>query len=143
MRNRLAVFAAAAIIFAPQACFAQTTEPETPNWIYHATTFGAILTLVAIYFFGVWLRTYVIPAQGDMPVSKQLLASIPVGLLTMTAYAKTSFPALAHAGTNIPYDVMTMLASAMIFGMLSRESLDRLLKGTTAGVVLPDVNKPA
>ena len=36
-----------------------------------------------------------------------------------------------------------MLASAMIFGMLSRESLDRLLKGTNVGAALPDVNKPA
>jgi len=143
MRNRLAVFATAAMVVAPQACFAQGTAAEPPDWTYHATTFAAILILVAIYFFGVWLRTYVIPAQGDMPVSKQLLASIPVGLLTMTAYAKTSFPALAHAGSNIPYDVMTMLASAMIFGMLSRESLDRLLKGATAGAALPDVNKPA
>lgn len=143
MTKRLTTFAAAAaMICAPQACMAQTTE-SSPDWIYYVTTFAAILILVMIYFFGVWLRTYVIPAQADMPVGKQLAASIPVGLLTMTAYAKTSFPALAHAGTNVPYDVMTMLASAMIFGMLSRESLDRLLKTTSPGATLPDVNKPA
>lgn len=142
MTKRLTSFAAAAAITcAPQACLAQTTEPS-PSWIYHATTFSAILILALIYFFGVWLRTYVIPAQGEMPVSKQLLASIPIGLLTMTAYAKTSLPALSYASTNFPYDVVTMLASAMVFGMLSRESLDRLLKSTT-GAALPDVNKPA
>ena len=44
---------------------------------------------------------------------------------------KTSFPALAHAGNNIPYDVIDDAGVRMIFGMLSRESRStRLLKGT-------------
>jgi hypothetical protein len=141
MYRRLTIIMIAAILLCvPQTSFAQTTE-SAPNWIYHATTFTAILVLVALYFFGVWLRTYVIPAQGEMPVSKQLLASIPVGLLTMTAYAKTAFPGVMLAGDNMPYDAMTMLASAILFGMLSRESLDRLLK-SAPNVPVPEINRP-
>lgn len=105
---------------------------EPSNLIYHATSALGLVVLVALYFFGVWSRSYIMPAAGDVPVSRQLVAAIPVGLITMGVYAKSAFQAMASAPDSITFDLAVMAGYAIVFGMLSRETLDRLLKGTVA-----------
>jgi hypothetical protein len=103
---------------------------ETPNFIIYLTSGTALTTLIAFYFFGVWSRSYIFPSQTDMPLGKQFLASVPVGLLTMGVYAKTAVPALLDSPQHMVFDGAIMLGYAIIFGMLSRESLERLIKNT-------------
>lgn len=98
---------------------------EPPNFVYHATSAVALAVLIAFYFFGVWLRTYVMPAHDKPPLKRQLFAAVPVGFVTMGLYAKGAFMALSAA--TFVFDAIVMAGYAIIFGMLSRESLDRLL----------------
>lgn len=103
----------------------------SPDWVYHAITVAGILALVALYFFGVWSRSYIFPSKGDLPLKKQLVAAIPVGLVTMGIYARSAFEMLALKPENLAFDVTVMAGYAIVFGMLSRETLERLLKSTT------------
>ena len=105
--------------------------PESPNIIYHLTAATGIISLIALYFFGVWSRSYILPTANDIPVRKQVVASVPVGFVTMGLYAKTALPALTLASTNLAFDCTVMVGYAIIFGMLSRESLERMLKATS------------
>jgi hypothetical protein len=65
---------------------------------------------------------------------KQFVASIPAGLLTMGPYAKSAFPALSQSHANIPFDGAVMAGYAIIVGMLSRETRERLLQGSIPAV---------
>ena len=103
---------------------------EPPDYIYILGTLICLAILVGLYFFGVWLRSYVLPSRTPLPLKKQLLASIPVGLLTMGVYAKSALPALALTPNTLAFDGAIMAGYAIIFGMLSRESLERLLTTT-------------
>jgi hypothetical protein len=106
---------------------------EPSNAIYYATTVVGLLFLITLYFFGVWSRTYVMPAANHPPVGRQLVAAVPVGLVTMGLYAKSAFPALMVGPETVAFDVAVMAGYAIIFGMLSRESLDRLLHSVQRG----------
>ena len=105
--------------------------PEPSSAVYYITSFAALVVLVALYFFGVWSRTYVMRSHTALPLSKQLVGAIPVGLLTMGVYAKTSFPALTQAGSDMAFEGAIMAGYAIIFGMMSRETLERLLTHTS------------
>jgi hypothetical protein len=107
-------------------------DGSLPNWLYHAFPVVGLVLLVSLYFFGVWSRSYVMPSENDIPVRKQLVAAIPVGLLTMGVYAKSAFQGLS--ADSLAYDGAVMAGYAIIFGMLSRETLDRLLKSTPVPV---------
>jgi hypothetical protein len=104
-------------------------DGSLPNWAYHAFPVVGLLFLVGLYFFGVWSRSYIMPSESDLPVMKQLVAAIPVGLLTMGLYAKSAFQNLS--ADSLAFDGAVMAGYAIIFGMLSRETLERLLKTTS------------
>jgi hypothetical protein len=105
--------------------------PESADILYYVTSTVALLLLIGLYLFGVWSRSYVMPTPHELPLHKQLVAAIPVGLLTMGAYAKSALPTLAQSHANIPFDLAVMAGYAIVFGMLSRESLERLLQAAT------------
>lgn len=88
----------------------------------------ALIGLIGLYFFGVWLRTYVFPADTTLPFKRQLAAAVPVGLITMGAYGKTALPPLFTATTDVSADIAIMVGYTIIFGMMSREALEKLLK---------------
>lgn len=106
-------------------------DGSSPNWLHHVTTLSGILALVALYFFGVWSRSYILPSKNDLSLSRQLVAAIPVGLLTMGVYARSAFEAVALKPDDLAFDVTVMAGYAIVFGMLSRETLERMLKSTT------------
>jgi hypothetical protein len=103
-------------------------HPETGNWIFHLNTVFAIIAMMALYSFGVWLRTYVFPSQAGAAVRRQLLASVPVGLITMAVYGKTSLAGLNFASSDVSFDLCLMAGYIIVFGMMSRETLDRIMK---------------
>jgi hypothetical protein len=94
----------------------------------------ALLGLIGLYFLGVWLRTYVLPTDTTLSIKRQLAAAVPVGFLTMGAYSKTAFPPLFATTTDATGDVTIMIGYAIIFGMMSRETLERLLKSPVPGI---------
>jgi hypothetical protein len=102
------------------------TEPQ-PDYVYHATTAVGIAVLVALYFFGVWSRSYVMPAEKSLPIRRQLVASVPVGFVTMGLYARSSFPTMSLESADLVFNVAVMMGYAIIFGMLSRETLERMM----------------
>jgi hypothetical protein len=87
---------------------------------------AGVTVLILCYVFGVWLRTYVYPTDSATPLSRQLLAAIPIGLVTMGLYAKTSFAGLDYSHDGV-FDTAIMLGYSVVFGMLSRESLEKML----------------
>lgn len=89
----------------------------------------ALVALMALYFFGVWLRTYVVPADTSISVPRQLMAAIPVGFITMGLYAKSALPPLLQAHSDVSSDVAIAIGYAIVLGMMSRETLDKMLKG--------------
>ena len=109
-----------------------------PDIAYYAFTASAVVGLMALYTFGVWLRTYVFPTGKEGPIKRQLLASIPIGLITMAGYAKTALPSLANDGSAV-FDAFLIAGYAIIFGMLSRDVLERVLAGGAPTPTLPNV----
>jgi hypothetical protein len=104
------------------------TTAESADVLYYLSSTVGLIVLLALYLFGVWSRSYVMPTPNELPLRRQLVASIPVGLLTMSAYAKSALPSLAQSQGDMPFDLAMMAGYAIVFGMLSRESLERLLQ---------------
>ena len=102
------------------------TEPSVFEPIL--ANLGGVTVLILCYIFGVWSRTYIYPSDSSTPLKRQLVAAIPIGLVTMGIYAKTSLAHLDLTGDGV-FDGITMLGYAVIFGMLSRESLEKILDG--------------
>jgi hypothetical protein len=111
--------------------------PEQPDWTYHAFSCLGIVILVLLYFFGVWVRSYIFPTHSQLAVGKQLIAAIPIGLITMGIYARSALPAIFASPKTIEFDVPVALGYAIVFGMLSRESLERLLHNASLMPGLP------
>lgn len=88
----------------------------------------ALAGLIALYFLGVWLRTYILPADPNWPLKRQLAAALPVGFITMGLYAKTALPPLFAGHSDVSADVAIMIGYTIIYGMMSREALEKLLK---------------
>jgi hypothetical protein len=114
--------------------------PEQSDLVYHAFSGFGILVLVLLYFFGVWSRSYVFPTHSQLPVRKQLIAAIPIGLITMGIYARTALPAIFASQKTIEFDIPIALGYAIVFGMLSRESLERILHNAS---LIPHIPLPA
>ena len=114
--------------------------PEQPDWVYHAFYGFGIFVLVVLYFFGVWSRSYIFPAHNQLTVGKQLIAAIPIGLITMGIYGKSALPAMIASKKTIEFDIPIALGYAIIFGMLSRESLERMLHNAS---LIPQIPHPA
>jgi hypothetical protein len=104
---------------------------ESSDVIYYVSSSVGLVGLIGLYLFGVWSRSYIMPVANELPLRKQLVAAVPVGLFTMGAYAKSALPALAQSHANIPFDVAVMAGYAIVFGMLSRETLERLIQVAT------------
>ncbi|WP_095204188.1 hypothetical protein [Mesorhizobium carmichaelinearum] len=85
-----------------------------------------MLLLIALFFFGVWSRSYLFPAKASQPLRRQLVAGLPVGLITMGVYAKTTLPGIIN-GLDDASDMALIVGYAIVYGMLSRETLDRIL----------------
>ncbi len=85
-----------------------------------------LLILMLLYFFGVWSRSYILPADTGMSVKRQLVAAVPIGFVTMGLYAKSALPGIHLGGTGV-FDFAVMLGYAIFLGMISRESLEKLL----------------
>jgi hypothetical protein len=100
---------------------------ESPNLLFHGTAFIFSLALVVLYFFGVWSRTYVYPAGSPGSIRQQLVAGIPVALITVGAYAKTALPTLELSNRNMVFDVIIMAGYIVFVGMISREALDKMV----------------
>ena len=100
-------------------------EPSsTPIFL---TNVICLCVLVALYFFGVWLRSFVLPADSSIPASRQLMAAVPVGFITMGMYAKSALPPLLASKVDVSADIAVVIGYAIILGMMSRESLEKLL----------------
>ena len=82
--------------------------------------------LIALYFLGVWSRNYLFPADAKQPFKRQLIAALPVGLITMAVYAKSALPTINNSETGA-FDAVLIVGYAIVYGMLSRETLDKLL----------------
>src|SRR5260221_8695179 len=106
---------------------------------YLAPSFIPLLGLMGLYTFGVWLRTYVFPTGRDCSLKRQLLASIPIGLVTMAGYAKTALPSVSVDPNSAVFDISLIAGYAIIFGMLSRDVLERVLQGAAPIPTLPRV----
>jgi hypothetical protein len=109
---------------------------EPPNWSYHAFCMLSIMMLVGCYFFGVWLRSHVLPSDTQLSIGKQLLMAVPAGLITMSIYAKSAFTAMLQSPETITFNAALAVGNAIVFGMLSRESLERIFKGLSP--ILPE-----
>jgi hypothetical protein len=117
-------------------------EPSDLNLELLISNLVALLILFTLYLFGVWSRSYILPADSTVPLRRQFVAAIPIGLLTMGGYAKSALPGIHFNDGSGVFDFAIMLGYAIFLGMISRESLDRLIesaKGTGAvgGVSLP------
>ena len=102
---------------------------------------AGVTVLIFCYVFGVWLRNYIYPTDSTTPLKRQLMAAIPIGLVTMGVYAKTSFPGLDYTHDGV-FDTAIMFGYAVVFGMLSRESLEKMLSagGRNATAAAPPPN---
>lgn len=114
----------------------------TPNVAVHSefgtiiANVAAVTVLISCYVFGVWLRNYIYPTDSTTPLKRQLMAAIPIGLVTMGLYAKTSLPGLDYAHDGV-FDSVIMLGYAVVFGMLSRESLEKMLSAGGRDTTVP------
>ena len=104
------------------------TAAEQPDWGIHVFAGISILALMFLYNVGIWSRSYLLPVASGNTIAAQLIVGLPVGLLTMGLYGKTAIPGLDFGSPNMLFDGAIVAGNAIIFGMLSRESLDKLLK---------------
>jgi hypothetical protein len=107
--------------------------PEPSDIGIALTNLLGVTLLILCYVFGVWVRSYVYPADAKSPLRRQMVAAIPVGFVTMGLYAKSALPTI-HFNQSGVFDAFTMIGYAIIFGMLSRESLERILASSGRNV---------
>lgn len=105
------------------------TMQESPSYFYHLSTAVWLAALVVLYAIGTWSRGYILPVSDATPLKHQILASVPVGFITMGVYAKNAFPSLTLENRSLVFDCAIMLGYAVVLGMLSRETLERILAG--------------
>jgi hypothetical protein len=103
-----------------------SVAPEPSGIGILLTNLLAVTLLIACYVFGVWVRSYVYPADRKSSLRRQIVAAIPVGFITMSLYAKTALPTI-HLDQSGVFDAFAMIGYAIIFGMLSRETLEKML----------------
>lgn len=112
-----------------------STLPE-PHYGILMTSVVAIVILLAFYFFGVWSRNVVFPANRNIGLRAQLIGAIPVGFIVVAGYAKTALPPLLQLPDQVVFDGFTMVGYMIILGMLSREALEKIIRtaAPTVGV---------
>lgn len=100
---------------------------EPMAWGAHGWTAVFILGLIALFNFGIWLRSYVYPPTMRMRMGVQLAAGVPVGLLLMGMYGRTVYSGLDWESANLLFDGALVCGNIILFGMMSRESLDKII----------------
>lgn len=111
---------------------------EQPDWGIHIFAAASILALMVLYNVGIWSRSVIFPAAAQSSTKAQLVAGIPAGLITMGLYGKTAIPGLDFGSAGLIYDGVVVAGNAIIFGMLSRDTLDKIL-----GAARPPIATPA
>jgi hypothetical protein len=106
---------------------ATVPTPESADWMIHINSAVFISLLIAFYNFGIWSRTYIFPADAANPLKVQLLAGIPVGFMLMGFYGKTAYASIDAKSANLLFDSAVIVANMIVFGMLSRETLDKMI----------------
>jgi len=103
---------------------------EPMAWATHGWTALFITALIGLFNFGILLRSYVYPPQMRMGMGVQLAAGVPVGLLLMGVYGRTVYSGLDWTSADLLFDGALVCGNIILFGMMSRESLDKLIAST-------------
>ena len=98
---------------------------------WEMNSIAIFLSLCVAFILGVWIRNYVFAVRTSS-FKKNLVASVPVGLITIGVYSGTAFTSMNASISDFSISVGYII----VFGMLSRESLDRLVRGV-GGSPLP------
>ena len=98
---------------------------EPSNFSYHIGSALCIAALLALYLIGVCLRSYVARSSADVSF-RHVLLGVPAGIVTMVPYARSSYDGLQLSSSSLSFDIAIMIGYAMIFGMMSRETIDRM-----------------
>jgi hypothetical protein len=106
--------------------------PEPSNLPILITNALGLAALIGFYFFGVWSRTYIFPTDAAFSIGRQLVAAVPVGFVTMGLYAKSALPPLLQGRDDVAADIAIAIGYAIILGMMSRETLEKLLRAAPA-----------
>lgn len=101
---------------------------ESQNWMIHINSAIFITLLIAFYNLGIWSRSYIFPSNVATSLKSQLVAGIPVGLILMGFYGKTAYASVDFKSASLLFDGSVIVGNMIVFGMLSRESLDRILE---------------
>ena len=103
------------------------TEPGSAVALTNSIGFGVLL---GGYVFGVWIRKYILPTGSPSPLWRELLLAIPAGFVVLGGYAKITVPAVFadQSGSGV-FDGAIAIGYAIFFGMLSRETLGKMLAG--------------
>jgi hypothetical protein len=108
---------------------------EPADWGVHVFAALSVLLLILLYNFGIVSRSVIMPPTQVVPLKRQLLAGIPTGLVTMGLYGKTAIPSLSFGSASVIFDAVVIAGNAIVFGMLSRDTLDKMVG--PGGVVPP------
>jgi hypothetical protein len=101
---------------------------EPAAWESHVSSGLFILAMISCYSFGIWSRSFVLPANPPTPFKTQLIAGVPMGLLVASMFGKAAYDGLSVASPHLLFDGAYIAGQMIILGMLSRESLDRILR---------------
>lgn len=105
------------------------TVEENPEIGIHLMAGIAILILMALYVIGILSRSVVFPAEDGHSLKSHLAAGVSAGLITMGPYGKSAFAGLNFGSQGMLFDVMVIAGYAIVFGMMSRETLDKIIAG--------------
>lgn len=100
---------------------------EPMSWGAQGWSAIFIVSLIVLFNFGIWLRSYVYPPQMSIGMGVQLAAGVPVGLLLMGMYGRTAYSGLDWESANLVFDGALVCGNIILFGMMSRESLDKII----------------
>ncbi|MEX6506844.1 hypothetical protein [Jiella sp. M17.18] len=108
------------------------TLPENPDWGIHIMAAIAIVLLMGLYIIGILCRNVVFPAKKQN-LRSHLAAGIPVGFITMGPYGKAALSGINLASPDMLFNLMITFGYAIIFGMMSRETLDKIIATAPVG----------
>lgn len=111
--------------------------PESSDLGIHIAAGLGILVMMILYNVGILSRSVIFPTGNDMPIIRQLIAGIPVGLITTGFYGKTAFLALDDSSAAMLFDASIIGGNVILLGMLSRETLEKMIKTGSPAMTLP------
>lgn len=106
-----------------------TTQPLSPVPLENfSQSVILILVLILLYYFGIWSRRIVFPTHVDLTLFQQLVVGVPTSCFVVGAFAKGVEQDLLTSASH-PADWLHAIGTVIVFGMLSRESMEKLMKG--------------